>query len=115
MRLKRKGYPISPRVGYRLPRDIRGRLPSGLFEVLVYTIRDLKGLNPETHAVRVAHTIGVRKRIGIQEKVEKLSLHLLNPLREAKLKTGEAEAEVAGEDEKKAEKKEATTENGRGS
>ncbi len=97
MRLKRKGYPVSPTVGYRTPRDIRGLHPSGLTEVLVYRVEDLKGLNPETHAVRIAHTVGLRKRIEIEEEAKKAGLKILNPSRKTKAKPAEVEEKEAEE------------------
>ncbi|RLG91076.1 MAG: 50S ribosomal protein L32e [Candidatus Hecatellales archaeon] len=81
MRLKRKGYPVSPTVGYRTPRDIRGIHPSGFTEVLVYRVEDLKGLNPEIHAVRIAHQVGLRKRMEIEEAAKRFGLKILNPSR----------------------------------
>ncbi len=96
MRLKRKGYPTSPNVGYRSPKDIRGFHPSGFSEVLVYRVEDLKGLNPEVHAVRIAHTVGKRKRIEIEESARKAGLKILNPTTKPSL---ESEEEVKGESE----------------
>lgn len=92
MRLKRKGYPVSPTVGYRTPKDIRGLHPSGLNEVLVYRVEDLKGLNPNIHAVRIAHQVGLRKRMEIEDEAKKFGLKILNPSKKAKEKK-EKEAE----------------------
>ncbi len=79
MRLQVKGWPPLVKVGYRTPRTYRGLHPSGYKEVLVYRPDDLEGLNPEVHAVRIAGSVGMRKRLVILEEAEKLGLKVLNP------------------------------------
>jgi len=98
MRLKRKGYHVMPNVGYRTPKEIRGLHPSGLSEVLVYKIEDLKGLNPEIHAVRIAHTVGLRKRIEIEKAAKEAGLTILNPSRKVKAKIKGVEEEEKAEE-----------------
>ncbi len=41
--------------------------PSGFFEILVTSLKDLEGLNPKTQAVRIGATVGDRKRMVLQE------------------------------------------------
>ena len=79
MRLQVKGWPPLVKVGYRTPRKYRGLHPSGYKEVLVYRPEDLEGLNPEIHAVRIAGSVGMRKRLLIVEKAKELGLKILNP------------------------------------
>ncbi len=79
MRLQRSGWPPLVKVGYRTPKKYRGLHPSGYKEVLVYRPEDLLGLDPETHAVRIAGSVGMRKRMRIVEEAEKLGLKILNP------------------------------------
>jgi len=79
MRLRRKGYRKLPSIGYGAPRKSRGLHPSGLREVLVSNLEALKTIDPNKQAVRVAHTVGAKKRIEILEKAKKRKLLVLNP------------------------------------
>jgi large subunit ribosomal protein L32e len=69
--------------------------PSGYTEVRVFTPADLMNLNPETQAVRIAGTVGNRKRGVIQEQALALGLKVLN----AKDLTPVAEVPAAAEEE----------------
>jgi len=86
MRLKRKGYHTSPNVGYGSPKDIRSLHPSGFSEILVYKPEELSGLNPEVQAVRIAHTVGGRKKAEIMKIAEKMGLTVINPPKKLTLK-----------------------------
>jgi len=88
MRIGKKGWPASPNTGYRTPKALRGLHPSGMAEVLVYRVEDLKGLNPEIHAVRIAGSVGRRKKLEIFREAAQLGLKVLNPPK----KVEEAEA-----------------------
>jgi len=79
MRLKKKGWPPSPSVGYRGPRAVRGLHPSGYEEVLVYNVGDLATIDPETQAIRIAGTVGARKRALILAEAKKRGIKVLNP------------------------------------
>ncbi|MGC8849409.1 MAG: 50S ribosomal protein L32e [Candidatus Bathyarchaeia archaeon] len=83
MRKRMSGLPPLVSVGYGASRTGRGLHPSGLREVLVYNPSQLEGLNPEGQAVRIAATVGERKRLLILEKAEGLGLKVLNPPRKA--------------------------------
>jgi len=74
----RKGYPPLVRIGYRNPKAVRGLHPSGLIEVLVHRPEVLEGLNPKVHCVRIAHTVGRKKRLQIIEKAKSMGLRVLN-------------------------------------
>ncbi|MDH5815587.1 MAG: 50S ribosomal protein L32e [Candidatus Nezhaarchaeota archaeon] len=80
MKLSRKGYLPLVRVGYRNPKLVRGLHPSGLIEVLVRRPQDLDGLDPKIHCVRIAHTVGRKKRLQIIEKAKSMGLRILNPV-----------------------------------
>ncbi len=85
-RLKRKGYPPPVEIGYRGPKAVRGLHPSGYEEKIVYNVKDLEGLDPSIHAIRIAHTVGRRKKAEIVKRALELGLKILNPgefLREA--------------------------------
>ena len=92
LRLQRSGWPPLVKIGYRTPRKYRDLHPSGYREVLVYRPEDLRGLDPEVHAVRIAGSVGMKKRLQIVEEAEKLGLKILNP--PAKLEAPEKEVEV---------------------
>ncbi len=79
IRKREKGHPVMPGIGYRSSRKLRGLHPSGMQEVLVYNIKDMDGLHPKLHAVRIAHRVGDRKRLTILERADDLGLHVLNP------------------------------------
>jgi large subunit ribosomal protein L32e len=79
MRKKVKGWPVSPTVGYRSPKNIRGLHPSGFVEIRVYSVADLGGIDPELQAIRIAQTVGNRKRVEIMALAEEKGIHVLNP------------------------------------
>ena len=74
-----KGWPRLVKVGYRGPVAARGLHPSGFRDVLVDNLKGLDGLNPETDAVRLASTLGARKRQEIINRADELGLKVLNP------------------------------------
>ncbi len=78
MRRKIKGWPLTASVGYRGPKVARGLHPSGYKEVLVYNTKDLKGVDPKTEAIRIAHTVGKRKRAKIIVEAKRKKLKILN-------------------------------------
>ncbi len=68
-----------PKPGFGAPAAVRGFHPSGYRDVLVYNVNDLAGINPETEAIRIAGTVGNRKRAAMQDKALELGLKVLNP------------------------------------
>lgn len=80
MRLKTKGWPKSVKIGYGGPRAARGLHPSGYEEVLVHTPDEVRAIDPKTQAVRIAHTVGIRKRIQISSLARQRDIRILNPL-----------------------------------
>ena len=79
MRKKVKGWPASPTTGYRSPKKTRGLHPSGFIETRVHTVDDLAGIDPELQAIRIARTVGGRKRVAIISLAEERGIHVLNP------------------------------------
>jgi len=77
-REQKKAKGALPKPGFGSPVAVRGMHPSGFFEVLVFTLQDLEGLDPKTQAVRISATVGTRKRIGLQEKAISAGLKVLN-------------------------------------
>jgi len=101
MRRKIKGWPATVSVGYRGPKAARGLHPSGYEEVLVHSLSELRGVNPKTQAIRIAHTVGKRKRARILVEARKKKIKILN-LKEAK-EAIEEEKRPVEEEEKKEE------------
>lgn len=66
--------------GYGGPKAVRGLHASGFREVLVSTPSQLEGLDAATHAVRIASTVGLKKRLIIEEKAKEKGLLVLNPI-----------------------------------
>jgi len=110
MRKKVKGWPKSAEIGYRGPRVARGLHPSGYAEVLVRTVDDVNKIDPKTHAIRIAHTVGMKKRAEISIRAGERGVHILNPLPEVKPEEEAEEApketEAVTEAEEAAEEKE---------
>ena len=79
MRKKVKGWPVCPTTGYRSPKKTRGLHPSGFVETRVQTIADLGGIDPELQAIRIARTVGDRKRVEILAVAAERGIHVLNP------------------------------------
>lgn len=100
MRAKKKGWPKSAEIGYRGPRKTRYVHPSGFKEVLVRNVDDLAEVDPQIQAVRIAHTVGLKKRAEISVRAGEKGIRLLNPLPEEKpaeaVEGAEAEEEAAG-------------------
>jgi len=108
VRLKYDGWPPGAGIGYRSPKSTRGIHPSGYQEVLVYTIEDLKTINPKIQVIRIAHTVGKRKKARILAEAKKKRVRVLN-VKEAKGAVKEEE-EPAQEKLEKEEIKEETEE-----
>lgn len=79
MRKKVKGWPASPTTGYRSAKKTRGLHPSGFVETRVHAVEDLGGIDPELQAIRIARTVGDRKRVEIMALAEEKGIHVLNP------------------------------------
>jgi hypothetical protein len=105
MRRKIKGWPPTVSVGYRGPKVARGLHPSGYKEVLVYNAEEIEKIDPKTQAVRIAHTVGKRKRAKILVEARKRKITILN-LREAKEVVEEKRELIEEGKEKKPEEKE---------
>lgn len=78
MRMNYQYRPAKVSEGYRGPRLVRGRHPSGFEEILVFSPKGLAALNPKKQAARIGHTVGTRKRLQIKEKADELGIRILN-------------------------------------
>ncbi|KKK41274.1 hypothetical protein LCGC14_0639650 [marine sediment metagenome] len=77
-REKRKSGVKSPSVGYRGPKKVRGLHPSGYEEVRIITIKDLKNLNKNKHALKISGKLGAKKRIVLTDYCQKRGFKILN-------------------------------------
>ena len=79
---KRRRYqarkPAMARVGYRCPKATRGLHHSGYNDILVENVEQIKALNPESDAARIASSVGKRKRQLIEAEAKNLGVKLLN-------------------------------------
>lgn len=78
MRLGIRGKSAVVSVGYRSKRSVRGIHPSGLVEILVHGPRELEGLDAGKQAVRIASSVGGRKREHILARAKELGIRVLN-------------------------------------
>ena len=93
VREKKKGYSISPQIGFRSPKDIRYKLASGKEEVLINSILDLSLIDPKRQSGRIAAKIGRKKKEKIITEAELLNIKILNPI-SAKIDLGDLDEEL---------------------
>ena len=74
-----KGKGDTVEAGFRTPKAVRGKHPSGFEEVHVHNTDDLDGIDPDTEAARIASKVGARKRERIEEQAEEADIRVLNP------------------------------------
>ena len=103
MRKKVKGWPKSPEVGYRSPKETRGLHPSGYEEVIVRNVDDVRKVDPKTQAIRIARQVGARKEVEISAIADELKIHILNPRKALELEEEFEEVEEFGEEEEETE------------
>ncbi|MFH1447307.1 MAG: eL32 family ribosomal protein [Candidatus Micrarchaeota archaeon] len=65
-----------PNIGWRNARKIRGIHPSGSYEMLVRNLNDFDDI--KGRLVRIASSVGKKKRALIKRKAEELKLTVLN-------------------------------------
>ena len=84
-RIKKKGQPKMPSVGYKENRKIRGLHPSGRIPKVVYSIRELEEIPEEErgkYIIYIGGTVGRRKRMILAQKIEEMGFVLANKPRE---------------------------------
>ena len=79
VRLKLKSKLKMPSIGYRAPKHLRYLHPSGFEEVLVHNPKELEKIDPKKQAVRIASTVGKKKRKELIKKAEEMGIKVLNP------------------------------------
>jgi large subunit ribosomal protein L32e len=78
MREHRKYRPPVVDSGFRGPRAVRYLHPSGYRDVLVHNVKELQSLDPAVDAVRIASTVGKRKKIEIYRNAVEKGFRVLN-------------------------------------
>ncbi len=79
IRIKQKGRIRMPNVGYGAPKELKFLHPSGYREVLTHNVKELQSIDKVKVAVKIAHTVGKKKRIEILKKAEEMKIKVLNP------------------------------------
>ncbi|MEM7818636.1 MAG: 50S ribosomal protein L32e [Candidatus Aenigmatarchaeota archaeon] len=79
LRRKEKSKGKMPSPGFGAPKNLKFLHPSGYKEVLIHNAKELEKINPEKEAVKIAHTVGKKKRQEILKKAEELKIKVLNP------------------------------------
>lgn len=67
-------------IGFRSPRLIRGRTPTGFRPIVVQTVPEIGRLDPAQDAAIIARTVGTQKRLVLEEAARKRGVHVLNPI-----------------------------------
>ncbi len=70
MRLKRRGYPKSPSIGYRLPQHSDKK-------IIVENIKELNNLSKNSSII-IAKKVGAKKKFEIIKKASEMHLKILN-------------------------------------
>jgi large subunit ribosomal protein L32e len=110
-REQKKAKGALPKPGFGSPVAVRGMHPSGFFEILISSVKELEGIDPKTHAIRIGATVGNRARVGLQEKALSAGFKLLNSRtvrtepKQKKIKEPVKESAKGTEKNKKEEKK----------
>jgi large subunit ribosomal protein L32e len=67
-------------IGFRTPRLVRGRTPTGFRPIVVRTVGEIGRIDPAQEAAIIARTIGTQKRLVLEEAARKRGIHVLNPI-----------------------------------
>ncbi len=79
LRIGKSGRGPVVSIGYRVPKQKRGLHPSGMFEILVKSKKDIEEIDPQKQAVRIGSSVGGRKREQILARANELKIRVLNP------------------------------------
>lgn len=67
-----------PDSGYRSPKKVRGLHPSGLIEVVITNVKELEGLLPKKHGIKISAKIGNKRRLTMIEEIQSRKFKILN-------------------------------------
>ena len=77
-KIRRRLRGARPSPSFGSPKAVRGMHPRGMFEAIVFNLKDLADVGKEV-VVRIAATVGNRKKIMVVREAKKRGLHVLNP------------------------------------
>ena len=109
MRLKKRSRSAIVETGYRSPTIARYLHPTGKAEVLVYRVQDLESVDHVGEIVRIAHTVGARKRLEIIEAANARRISIVN-IRQSEKPEKKTDEETETEKDNKDEANEAESE-----
>ena len=85
-RIKKKSHGKNVKIGYKNDKKKRFLHPSKAREILIHNVKELEDLkNEENIVVRIASSVGKKKRIEIEKKAEEIKIRILNPLKNEKI------------------------------
>ena len=64
--------------GFRGPANVRGLHPSGFEEVRINTPKEVENVDSKTQAIRIARTVGDKKREIIVQKADEMGIRVFN-------------------------------------
>ncbi len=80
-RIRKKGQPKVPSIGYKNPKKIRGLHPAGLTTKVVYSISDIERIPEEDRGriiLYIGRTVGKRKRPLLIKRARELGIKISN-------------------------------------
>jgi large subunit ribosomal protein L32e len=107
MRLSKKGYRKTIKVGYGSPRQVKDLTRDGLRQIRVCSMKDLLTVNPKTDGAELSRTLGMKKKLVLIAKALELKIKILNVkepqkfIDEANKKVEDKKAKKVARDEKK--------------
>lgn len=75
IRLKMKGYPSAPTVGYKSPRKESGKI-KGKIPLLVHNIKDIE--RADKNNIVIIAKVGAKKKFDLIKKAEEMKLFVYN-------------------------------------
>lgn len=66
-------------VGYGSPAVVKGLHPSGYADVLISNVAEIELVDPSIEAIRIASSVGAKKKAMIEAKARELGIKILNP------------------------------------
>ncbi len=80
-RIRKKGQPKVPSIGYKNPEKVRGLHPTGLIPKVIHSTSDLERIPEESKKkviIYIGRTVGKRKRTQLIEKARELGFRIIN-------------------------------------
>ncbi|MDE1855260.1 MAG: hypothetical protein KGH57_03010 [Candidatus Micrarchaeota archaeon] len=82
LRIDKKGYGATPKIGYKNSAEVRFARKEGMFELLVHNEAEMAAMQKdEKHVAVFAHGISRRKRALMQKLADSKGIRVVNRLR----------------------------------